>query len=124
MTQIPTISAGDDFDKQVLYRAWVRSLPQPPVPDGFDATVLRAARSGALSHWWGLAIVVAFLAGVGGLTFFSTPSQVVRVSSVPPTPLPVVNLYHLPPAPAVEEIRFVEQPADAAPRARHGVAGY
>lgn len=124
MNTVPTIPPGDDFDKQVLYRAWMQSLPSAPVPSDFDQSVLRRAAKGSMTHWWGLAIVAAFLAVIFTITMIPGRSAPVVVRYVPTSPLPRVDLYQLPPAPVVEDTRFAE-PQDIAPRrARYGVAGY
>lgn len=123
MNTLPTIPPGEDFDKQVLYRAWMQSLPSATVPADFDRSVLKQASRGALSHWWGLAVVVAFLAVIATITMFPSRPEPV-VTYVPTSPLPLVDLYQLPPAPVVEETRFDKPNVASARRVRHGVAGY
>ncbi len=124
MNAVPTIPPGDDFDKQVLYRAWMQSLPSADVPADFDQTVLRRAAKGPLTHWWGLAIVAAFLAVIATITQLTDRPTPPVVSYVPASPLPSVDLYHLPPAPVVEETRYPDPQEVVPPRKRFGVAGY
>lgn len=124
MNLVPTIPPGDDFDKQVLYRAWMQSLPSATAPADFDQSVLRRAAKGSMTHWWGLAIVTAFLAVIFTITMIPNRPVPVVVSYVPTSPLPVVDLYHLPPAPVVEDTRFAEPHVSEPARKRFGVAGY
>jgi len=109
MEQLPNIQPGKDFDRQVLYRAWMSSMPELETPAGFDSAVLKRARKGAMSHWWGIAVIAAFLAVVGGVTMLQDATSVVNVSYVPRSPRPLVDLLHLPPAPVTEDLRFAEE---------------
>ena len=128
MEQLPNIPPGKDFDRQVLYRAWMASMPRVETPAGFDAAVLKTARKGAMSHWWGIAVIAVFLAAVGGLTLVQDHGSVVTVSRVPLGPKPMVDLTNLPPVPVVEDVRFSEPDKPVARRAAKpapfGVAGH
>ncbi len=128
MEQLPTIPPGEDFDRQVLYRSWMASMPSTTVPEGFDASVVKRARKGAMSHWWGIAVIAVFLAVVGVTTLLQDDTSVVQVTSVPLSPLPTVDLYDLQPVPVVEDERFnvdrTVQPTRRTAPAPYGVAGH
>lgn len=128
MEQLPTIPPGDDFDRQVLYRSWMASMPSTDVPEGFDASVMKRARKGAMSHWWGIAVIAVFLAAVGVGTLLQDDTSVVHVRTVPVSPMPTVDLYDLHPVPVVEDDRFDREPVErTTPRstpAPYGVAGH
>jgi len=109
MEQLPTIPPGDDFDRQVLYRAWMSSLPAVETATSFDEAVLKRARKGSMSHWWGIAVIAVFLAVVGGLSLVPEPTVIVAVSRVPSSPVPLADLYDLKPVVVMEDTRFETQ---------------
>lgn len=128
MKQIPNIQPGEDFDRQVLYRSWMASMPEVAAPAGFDAAVLKRTRRGAMRHWWGIAVIAVFLAVVGGVTLLQDSTSAVVVARAPQSPLPLVDLWNLPPATVTEDVRFAP-PAEPVRRAvvrsaPHGVAGH
>ena len=122
MKDLPNISPKDGFDKEVMLKAWLQKLDKPAVPANFDEQVLKSAKAGTP---WGTIVtaVGAVLALVlAGLYWQSLPNTV-DVTYVPQSPLPVVDLYDLPPAPVAEDMRYqvVEELPPVEP---YGVAGY
>ena len=81
-------------------------MPEVETPADFDTSVLKHARKGAMSHWWGIAVIAIFLAVIGTVTQLHDDASVISVSRVPQSPLPTVDLYALPPVPVVEDDRF------------------
>jgi len=122
MSKLPPISPDPNFDRDVMLRAWLGSMDQTVVPDGFDTSVLRSAKRTRL--WQGIAsLLVLTMASVSVWMYVDKQPDPVRVSYVPQSPLPLVNLYELPPLEVKEDLRFIDTVKPVRPEP-FGVAGY
>ncbi len=101
-TKLPTTPVPDDFDEQVVIRAWMATLPQAEAPATFDGTVITRATS---TSGWTPVFVVLGLAAVLSL-WLGLRQPVVRVAHVPDVRNRPANLLHLPPAAVQEETRY------------------
>jgi hypothetical protein len=119
---LPNISPGDGFEKEVMLRAWLQKLDKPEVPVGFDEAVLKSAKSGFPWATVLVSVAVVALMILGGLYWQSRPNPV-DVVYVPQSPLPLTDLYNIPPAPVLEDERFKVVEPEPQP-VLHGVAGY
>ncbi len=117
------ISPPEDFERRAVVRAWVSSVGHVPIPDGFEDRVMQQVHRKTVSTWFTWSRVVFAVFSLAGLVAVTWPApDLVRVVYAPSTPLPLVDLYNLPPAPVTD---MPQVPTKAVPRpTRRVVAGY
>ena len=122
MNNLSPITPDPDFERQVMLRAWLSQLGDAPIPSGFDEAVLRSAKR--RGPWKALITSVVAVVVVGSLWFaYESQPQPVRVTYVPQSPIPLQDLYNLPPLSVEVDARFTDSSVKKA-HAPVGVAGY
>jgi hypothetical protein len=125
------IEPPEDFERNTILRAWVSTMPQVSVPNGFEESVLLRVHRTVMPLWQKLTIAAigcSVVLTLGYFFLFPRP-EIVTVVRVPELTSQTVDLYNLPPAPVHEMPEISGKPktppvSAVTPRKRHGVAGY
>jgi hypothetical protein len=99
---LPSPSAPDGFEDQVLMRAWLSALPQASAPEGFEQQVIKGARQSPLWLLNGFVLTMAVALG----TWLGVQPHPIRVVHVPDVRATTIDLSNIPPAPVTEDLRF------------------
>ena len=133
------IEPPDDFERSTMLRSWLASMPEAPVPAGFEEAVLGKAKANtepavgsSFFARFGMTFgIIVGLLSVISVWYFTSQPEVVRVVRVPDVAARTIDLYNLPPAPVTEmppTYSNTGQPKAgqmvAKPRKLRGVAGY
>jgi len=102
MKKLSNVPVPDDFELGVFTRTSLSQLPVAPVPDSFENTVLRKARSTGGVKWFVVGAGMALLIAISSIVYRVATPDVVAVTRVPTYELQTVNLENLQPAPAFE----------------------
>lgn len=133
------IEPPDDFERSTMLRSWLSSMPETPVPAGFEEAVLGKAKASTepvsgpsfLARFGATIGILVGLLSVMSVWYFKSQPDVVRVVRVPDITAQTIDLYSIMPAPVTEmppTPSSMGQPNKgqtvAKPRKLHGVAGY
>lgn len=128
------IEPPDDFERSTMLRSWLSSMPEAPVPAGFEEAVLGRAKSAGepvpgSSFFARFGVPIGILVGllsVISVWYYTAQPDVVRVTRVPDITARTIDLYNLPPAPVTEMPPTPSNTGQMVSKQRklHGVAGY
>lgn len=128
------IEPPDDFERSTMLRSWLASMPEAPVPAGFEEAVLGKAKAStepavgsSFVARFGMTIgIIVGLLSVISVWYFTSQPEVVRVMRVPDVAARPIDLYNLAPAKVANMPPTPSKQVQKAPKPRklHGVAGY